>query len=307
MVKLLITGGAGFVGSNLAKLACEHGHEVTVYDNFSLGRTDYIENLELTVVRGDIREISEKLPQDYKPDFVYHLAASGNVVQSISDPINNFDMNVVGTLSVLEYCRKVSPKRLLFSSTGGALMGDADPPVNENSVPKPISPYGASKLACEGYINAYYKCYALDYTIFRFGNVLGTNCLHKIGVVNKFYENLKKGKEIEIFGNVSRDFIYVQDLVRVMLSALDTSQAINETFHVASGVETNIHDLALYVAHAMRQNDNKIIFKDKRIGEVERNFADIRKAQDVLNLENSQNLREVVELVVGYLDEHYST
>ena len=307
MVKLLITGGAGFVGSNLAKLACEHGHEVTVYDNFSLGRTDYIDSLKLTVIRGDIRKISEKLPQDYKPDFVYHLAASGNVVQSISDPINNFNINVVGTLSVLEYCRKVSPKRLLFSSTGGALMGDAAPPVNENSVPKPISPYGASKLACEGYINAYNKCYALDYTIFRFGNVLGTNCLHKTGVVNKFYENLKKGKEIEIFGNVSRDFIYVQDLVRVMLSALDTSQATNETFHLASGVETNIRDLALYVAHAMRQNDNKIIFKDKRIGEVERNFADIRKAQDVLNLENSQNLREVVELVVGYLDEYYST
>ena len=304
-MKLLITGGAGFVGSNLAKLACEHGNEVTVYDNFSLGRTDYIDNLELTVIRGDIREISEKLPQDYKPDFVYHLAASGNVVQSISDPINNFDMNVVGTLSVLEYCRKVSPKRLLFSSTGGALMGDAAPPVNENSVPKPISPYGASKLACEGYINAYYKCYALDYTIFRFGNVLGTNCLHKIGVVNKFYENLKKGKEIEIFGNVTRDFIYVQDLIRPMLNALYNEKSINEVFHLASGKEVKIIEIANIITKKLRLNDKKIITLERRKGEVERNFASIDKARTILGLENSKDVKSIVAEVVEYLDKHH--
>lgn len=303
MVKLLITGGAGFVGSHLAKLACEQGYEVLVYDDFSLGRAEYIEKLKLDTICGDIREIAEKMPKSYQPDFVYHLAAAGNVVESIKDPINNFNMNVMGTVSVLEYCRKVQPNRILFSSTGGALMGNAVPPVSEDSVPKPISPYGASKLACEGYINSYRNCYGIDYTIFRFGNVLGTNCSHKVGVVNKFYDQLKNGKDIEIFGNVSRDFIYVQDLVVTMLNALDNEKSKNEIFHLASGNEIKISEIAEIITEEMRKNAEKIVISERRTGEVERNFANIEKATKVLGLVNSKGIKETVAEVVKYLDQ----
>ena len=302
MVKILITGGAGFIGSNLASEAMDRGYDITIFDDFSLGRPNYITDLNVKICQGDIVKIAEYLPDDYKPDYVFHLAASGNVIQSINDPIGNFNINVTGTLSVLNFCRKAEVKRIFFSSTGGALMGDAKPPVNETSVPKPISPYGASKLACEGYINAYHKSYGLDYSIFRFGNVLGKNCLHKVGVVNKFHSKLKENKNIEIFGNVSRDFIYVQDLVNAMLTALNKEEAINEIFHLASGIEVKISDLAEIVISAMRKNDKEIIFRAPRIGEVERNFADIEKAKSVLGLQNSKSIKKLVCEVIEYLD-----
>lgn len=300
-MKLLITGGAGFVGSNFAKLASNKGHDVLIYDDFSLGRAQYIDKLQLETIRGDIQMISEKIPKNYRPDFVCHLAASGNVVESIKNPLHNLHINVVGTISVLEYCRRVGVKRLLFSSTGGALMGEALPPVNEDSVPKPISPYGASKLACEGYINAYRNCYNLDYTIFRFGNVLGENCLHKIGVVNKFYNQLKNGSDIAVFGNVSRDFIYVQDLVNAMLSAIDNEYAENEIIHLASGNEIYISEVAEIVMNELHMNDKKIKKLNRRKGEVERNFADISKAKEVLSLRNSLTPEMLIRNTVRYL------
>lgn len=310
MVKLLITGGAGFVGSNLAKLASMLGHEVVIYDDLSIGNTEYIQELSVQLIQGDIREISEKIPGSYRPDYVCHLAAAGNVIQSIENPKSNLDINVTGTLAVLEFCRSVRAKRLLFSSTGGALMGNAVPPVDENSTPKPISPYGASKLACEGYINAYRHCYGLDFTIFRFGNVLGENCLHKVGVINKFFEQLKNGKELSVFGNVSRDFIYVQDLTRAILNAIDNENAVNNIFHLASGHEVYISEVAKMVLDEMRINNATINIVEKRMGEVERNFADISKAKKILDLQNSISTETLIKQTVSYLrqnDENNST
>lgn len=301
-MKLLITGGAGFIGSHLARIASSAGNEVLIYDNFTAGKEEYLEGLNLTTICGDIREISSKIPRSFKPDYVFHLAAFGSVMQSIENPKQNFDVNVAGTLEVLDYCREIQVRRVLFSSTGGALMGDATPPVNENSLPRPISPYGASKLACEAYINCYSKCYGLDYTIFRFGNVLGTNCLHKRGVINAFYSKLKNRETIEIFGNVSRDFIYVKDLTHAMMNSLSRDESINQVFHLASGKEQTISELAYLIIKSARINDANIVMSERRVGEVERNFSDIRKAQNVLDLSNSKTIEEVIEEVISYLD-----
>lgn len=303
MVDILITGGAGFIGSNLAKVSVENGYNVTVFDNLSTGNVEYLKNLPVKIVQGELNEIHDKLPPSYTPQVVFHLAASGNVIQSINDPVQNFNENVAGTISVLEYCRRAKVGKIIFSSTGGALMGNADPPVSELSIPRPISPYGASKLACEGYLNAYHNAYGLNYTIFRFGNVLGENCLHKVGVINRFFNQVRQGESLTVYGNVSRDFIYVLDLVDSMIRSINNAATDAQIFHLASGAETQIVDVAKCVLESFQRNDLTVELAGYRVGEVKRNFADVSKAQKILGLQNTLPTSKLIDLVVSYLTE----
>ena len=209
VTKIGITGGAGFIGSNLASKISKQ-YEVLILDNFSTGRKDYLKDIKCHVRDVELSDASETIDSTKDLDVIFHLAASGNVVESINDPITNFNNNVLTTLNIL-----VSTSEwdyVYFSSTGGALMGKAIPPVDEATQPAPISPYGASKLACESYIKVYAECYGLCYVIFRFGNVIGANSAHKKGVINTFYKQIKAGENIKVYGNVSRDFIDVDKL-----------------------------------------------------------------------------------------------
>lgn len=292
--RVLVTGGAGFVGANLVRLLLAGGREVRVLDDLRTGREEYLADLDVELVRGEIADTAlvEKLARE--ADAVVHLAAAGSVVDSVADPVANFEANARGTFSVLNAARAAEVGRLVFSSTGGALIGDAEPPVNEQSLPKPISPYGASKLAAEAYCHAFAKSYGMTTVALRFANVYGPYSGHKKGAVTVFLRALHEGQPLRIYGDgtASRDFMYVDDICRGIELGLTRDLAPGTVAHLATGVETSIAQLADACREAVGLPDHPIEFLPPRPGEVDRNFATYDYAREHLGFEPSVDLRD---------------
>lgn len=306
MVKRIgITGGGGFIGSLLAA-QLSGKFDIVIIDNFSTGREDYLKDVNCDIKKVDLQNLENTREALKGVDVLFHLAASGNVVESIQSPIDNFHNNVSSTLNVLEAVRANGIKQVIFSSTGGALMGNTPPPVDENSTPAPISPYGASKLACEVYIKTFAECYDINYTILRFGNVIGPNSLHKKGVLNTFVKNIKNKMDLNIYGEVTRDFIYVGDLTRTLENAIDNPRALNEIFHVSSEEEISISRIAeICIDELAPQSGLKIHMSERRQGEVLRNFANNNKVKKHLGHKVSQKLELRVRETVKWLESVY--
>lgn len=282
MVNVLLTGGCGFIGANLAPMLRAKGHNVTILDNFSYGSRDYLDDSAgYEIIEADIRDEDAVTQAARGKDVVIHLAAYGSVVESVATPEENFSVNAEGTFKVLNAARKAGVMQLVFSSTGGALIGNATPPVNERSVPRPISPYGASKLAGEGYCCAFANAYDMSVTALRFANVVGPISWHKRGAVTAFFKAIMDGKPIHIFGDGSatRDFLYVEDLARGIIAALEAKKTGFNAFHLASGREVSVRELALIACETASAQGHPIHFDEKRKGEVERNFANYDLAQ----------------------------
>jgi len=285
MANVLITGGAGMIGRRLAE-RLSINHKVRVFDSFERSSADFRSLSKVfDCVEGDVRDEDCLIRSLDGFDVVFHLAAYGSVVESVVNPRENFESNVLGTLSVLEAVRTSGVSKVVFSSTGGALMGNTPPPVDESCVPAPISPYGASKLCCEGYLNAYSEAYGIDALVFRFGNVYGPYSAHKKGAITNFIKAAMLGKDITIYGdgNATRDFIFVDDLCDGLIAGLNAELTGCNTFHLASGIGTTISALAELVISLMPETDTNIRFKDGRAGEVLHNFADYAKANRVLD------------------------
>src|SRR3984885_10786352 len=187
---VLVTGGAGFVGATLVRRLVDSGHSVRVLDNYSTGDPAHLAGVDAELVEGDIRDTAALDAALAGIQAVIHLAAAGSVVMSVADPVMNFEANVVGTFRVLDAARRAGLGRVVLASTGGALIGGALPPVNELSLPKPISPYGASKLAGEGYAHAFAKSFGLRTVALRFANVYGPWSGHKKGAMTVFFQAL---------------------------------------------------------------------------------------------------------------------
>ena len=197
----------------------DRGFEVAVLDNFIRGRREYIAGLDVEIIEADIRDEEALIAAFSGFSQIVHLAALGSVVESVTDPHTNFDINVRGTFNVLNAAVKAGVEKLVFSSTGGALIGNATPPVNEESLPRPISPYGAGKLCCEAYCLAFAHSYGLNTVCTRFANVYGPYSDHKVGVVNQFLKRLNADEPLVIFGDgtSSRDYIHAADLATVSM------------------------------------------------------------------------------------------
>ena len=180
-------------------------------------------------------------------------------------------------------------------------MGNTPPPVNELSVPNPISPYGASKLAAEGYCSAFAESYGLDVVILRFANVYGENCLHKIGVINKFFDSLSKNKQLTMYGNCSRDFIYVDDLVRGIHLAITAKLKGSNIFHLANGTPVKISHLAKLIASSMGRTNYNVSQMPHRQGEVETTFAASKHAMESLGFECQIALDEGIRRTIDWL------
>jgi UDP-glucose 4-epimerase len=226
-------------------------------------------------------------------DVVVHLAAHTRVIESISDPDLNFDVNVLGTKNVLQACRDAGVQKLVFASTGGAILGDQKPPVHEEMAPRPLSPYGAGKLAGEAYCSAFAGSFGLNTVALRFSNVYGPFSYHKGSVIAQFFRDLLQGRPLIVYGDGSqtRDFVFVEDLVEAVLLAehIDTP---GDVFQIASGRETSLNELIALIRQLAPDRDLNIRHEPARNGEVSRNYAKIEKARKALGYEPRVSLEE---------------
>jgi UDP-glucose 4-epimerase len=273
--RILVTGGAGFVGATVVRQLAEAGQRVRVLDNYSTGDAAHLAGVDAEQIEGDIRDADALDAALAGVDAVVHLAAAGSVIMSIADPAANFDVNVLGTFRVLDAARRAGVERTVQASTGGALIGNATPPVDESSLPKPISPYGASKLAGEGYAHAFAAAYGLRTVALRFANVYGPWSEKKQGVIQMFFRAIRAGEPLVIYGDgsASRDYTHVDDIARAIGLALDRDVPGGTVLHIASGVETTVRELADLCRDAAGAPDHPVQYRPARAGEVGRNFA----------------------------------
>ena len=289
-MRTLITGGCGFVGANLVPMLLDRGCELRILDNFSLGDRVAVSGVE--VLEGDVRDAEAVARAVDGVEAVIHLAAFGSVADSVADPLENFDVNARGTLVALQAAARAGARRFVFASTGGALIGDAPAPVDESSLPRPISPYGASKLCGEGYCHAFRGSYGLETVALRFANAYGPRSDHKRGVVTTFVKRALRAEPLVIYGDGSatRDFIYVDDLCAGIAAAL-ASPAAEGVIHLASERETAIGELARMVID-ITGADVPVECVPRRRGEVERNFALARRAAQLFGFHADVSLED---------------
>ncbi len=259
MKKVLVTGGAGFIGSWVADTLIDNGFDVVVADNLSSGFMKNI-NPKIKFYNADIRDnkISEIFEKE-KPDFVFHLAAKINLRESVENPVESADVNIIGTLNLLMNCVRYNVKKFIFSSTGGAMYDEnCKLPASENEKENPISPYGISKFAIEKYLEFFKKVYGIDYVSLRYSNVYGPrqNSKGEAGVIAIFIDNLLSGKQpvINGSGEQTRDYVYVKDVAKANLLALELSGI----FNVGTGKETDVNEIFRNIKKILNSNINEI-------------------------------------------------
>lgn len=280
-MRILITGGCGFIGVNLiAALQARGGCSICVLDNESLGtRKNLQEFSDVDFVQADIRDRAALDRAMHGVDCVVHLAADTRVMDSIANPWFNFDANVAGTLTVLEAMRAAGVRSLVNASTGGAILGEVPPPVHEGMLPQPTSPYGASKLAIEGYLSAYAASYGLAASSLRFSNVYGPRSYHKGSVVAQFMRQILAGEELVIYGDGSqqRDFIHVEDICAGILASLD--RGVCGPFQLGSGAPTSLNELIVLLQDVTGRVPLPVRYEDFRAGEIRSTWSNIAKAR----------------------------
>lgn len=245
-MNILITGGAGFIGSNVADAFINDGHNVIILDNFSSGKDENV-NSKAKVYRMDIQDAAvENIFRDEKIEVMCHLAAQMDVRKSVADPKFDASVNVLGFLNLMEQGRKYGLKKVIFSSTGGAIYGEQDFfPADENHPMRPLSPYGITKLTTEKYLFFYKEIYGIDHVILRYANIYGPrqNPHGDAGVVAIFTLKMLKGEQpiINGDGKQTRDYVFVGDVVKANVLALKYTGS--NIFNIGTGIETDVNQL----------------------------------------------------------------
>lgn len=268
MSRILCTGGAGFIGSHVAEALVKLGHEVIIIDNLSTG--DFSNIQSGVFIKRSITDSLDDLFAKYKFDYVFHLAAQINLRHSIKQPLEDATTNIIGSLNILENCVKYNIKRIIFSSTGGAIYSSQSLlPFTENSEAKPESPYGLAKQTIENYMEFFRKTYGLQYTVLRYSNVFGPrqNAKGEAGVISIFIERALHNDNLIIFGdgNQTRDFVYVDDVVQANLLSFDAE--LNGTYNVSSNVQYSINEVAYKIIDEV-STSSKIVYVDAIPGEM---------------------------------------
>jgi UDP-glucose 4-epimerase len=292
--RVLVTGGAGFIGTNLVRRLVACDADVTVLDSLVVGRRENVVGFGATLIEGDIMDGALVTDVVASQDAVVHFAAQTGVPGSLAAPRHDCEVNVLGTLTVLEAVRAAQTAcgpRFVFASSNAPL-GRQVPPASEDKAPLPISPYGASKLAGEAYCLAYHGAWQIATVALRFGNVYGPHCGDKQSVVAKFMRDFQSSGAISIDGDgqQTRDFIYVEDLCGAVLKALETP-AVGEVFQIATGQQTSIAELAEMVRGVVG-GDLRVSHAAPRAADIKRSYSDIRKARDMLGWEPTVDLRD---------------
>ena len=303
-MKILLTGGAGFIGSHVADLYIENGHEVVIVDDLSTGHASNI-NPQATFYQVDIREAGlQEIFEEEQPDIINHHAAQMDVRRSIVEPIFDADVNILGSINLLENARKYSVQRFIYISTGGAVYGEPEYlPCDEAHPIKPICQYGASKHTVEHYLYMYHENYGLNYTVLRYPNVYGPrqDPHGEAGVVAIFTGQMLKGKQVVINGDgdQERDFVHVADCARANLLALTTDNI--GIFNVGSEKGTTVNQIFTTLKEVTGY-PKEPLFGPPIIGETQKIYLDAARADAVLGWKPEIELMEGLESTVDYFD-----
>ncbi len=306
-MKILVTGGAGFIGSHVVDAYVAAGHEVSVLDNLSTGREENV-NPGAALHRVDVRDLArvQDVVASFRPDVVNHHAAQSEVPKSVADPGYDANVNVVGGLNVLRACVDNSVRKVIFSSTGGALYGEPDVvPADEDHPIRPLSPYGTSKFAFEQYLATFDRTFKLRFTTLRYANVYGARqdfFAEEGRVVAIFASRMIEEKPVTIHGdgNQSRDVLHVGDVAMANLAALEKGEG--GTYHVSTGIPVTVNDLFRKLA-IITEYKLEPRFGPSRKGDVYRIALDNTRARQELGWEPRIQLEEGLRLTVDYFRE----
>ena len=293
---ILVTGGAGFIGSHLVdRLSVEN--KVIVLDNLSSGSLANLERSKdrITFVKGDTLDKGLLMDIVAEVEFVFHLAANVGNIKSIEDPYFDMDVNIKGTINLLEACLKSNIKRLVYSSSG-AIFGEAKYlPIDEEHPLNPESPYGVSKLAAEKYCFAFHKVHGVPTTALRYFNVYGPRqgSSQYPNVIATFFNRIRQGKPLTIFGDgkQTRDFVFVEDVVTANILVATQPAAVGEIFNIATGKASSVEQLASLIKQ-ISAKESPVVYADPRAGEVRHSQANIEKAGRMLGYNPEINLEE---------------
>lgn len=307
--KVLVTGGAGFIGSHLVDELVSRGYKVVVLDNFWSGRMEnvsqHLKSDAFKLVDGDVRDKRVVRDAMNGVDAVMHLAALIDVERSVNNPFETHDVNVTGTLNILKEAVRKNIKRFVYASST-AVYGEVNPlPLNEDSPPKPISPYAASKASAECYCRAFYKSYGLETVTLRYFNVYGPRqeLNPYSGVIAKFLKNASSGEPLVVYGDgeQTRDFICINDVVDATILALEKGGLTDETFNVCTGKPITINELTQIVKEVTGK-DLQIVYDKPRKGDLKNNYGDPAKAEEILGFKAKVTLKKGLERFVSARD-----
>ncbi len=301
-MKLLVTGGAGFIGSNVVDAYLNAGHDVIIVDDLSTGKKENL-NPKAKFYQMDILDDKlQQVMQDEKIEVVNHHAAQIKVKASLEDPYFDVKVNVLGSVLLLDLCRRANIRKVVYASSGGAMYGEADHGAfTEEQKPRPFSVYGASKMTVETYLDVFAQNFGLEYTVLRYANVYGPrqDALGEGGVVAIFTHSMLHDADFQIFGdgyNI-RDYVYVKDVAAANLLALDHPH--NEAFNIGTGQETSVNQLFETLASltGYTKPPKKIV---ARLGDLKKSVLDNTKAKKLLKWEPRYDLKAGLQETVDY-------
>ena len=303
-MRILVTGGAGFIGSNVVDAYVEAGHEVAVVDNLTTGKRENL-NPKAGFFEADIRD-KAKLTQvisGFSPAVINHHAAQIDVRRSVEDPVYNAEVNEIGTLNLLGAAVKSKVKKIIFSSTGGALYGEVAKKsgAHEGHPQEPISPYAITKRAAEMYLHAYKVNHGLNYTVLRYGNVYGPrqDPLGEAGVIAIFCGKMLEGHQPTIFGdgNQLRDYVYVGDVAEVNLIVLEKGDGA--IFNVGTGKGTSVNDLFGALSSVMKF-EGPAVYAPARTGELFRSVLNCKKIRKEMGWKAKASIKKGLRLTLNW-------
>lgn len=294
-MKILVTGGAGFIGSNLVDDLIGQGHEVGVLDNLSTGQRDHIHPLAQFYFKNLNEEELSDIFEEFQPEVVYHLAAQIDVQHSINDPYQDAKNNILGTIRLLECCQKYCVRKIIYASSAAIYGEPVYLGIDEQHPVAPISNYGISKLTPEYYIRSLAQLTGISYTILRFANVYGPRQAVKGegGVVAVFTKSARNNETVNVFGNgeQTRDFIYVKDIVSALTQCLIYGD--NETLNIGTSQPTSVNEL-ISIIEKVIDMEVRVNYKNAREGDILHSYFTNEKAKIILKWEPKYSLQQGV-------------
>ena len=305
-MKTLVTGGGGFIGSNVVRALLERGDDVRVLDNFSTGSRRNLAGLDVEVVEGELRSYERVHNAVRGTEIVFHLGALGSVPRSVQDPLTSSAVNVEGTLNVQLAARDEGVRRVVFASSSSIYGNQAELPLREAMAPDPISPYGVAKLAAERYCVSFSRVYdSFESVVLRYFNVFGPRqdpTSQYAAVVPLFITAIAAGEPVTIFddGEQSRDFTYVDNVVAANLLAADAAGANGRIFNISGGTPTSVNELAVTIGRLLGKPVERR-YLPARPGDLRNSWADVSEARSLLGFEPQVELEEGLRRTADYL------